>query len=318
MDYSEQDAWRVQQKFLPERSQLTPETEPAEEWWEFDGHQIHLDTYRNPQARAKVILLHGVGTNGRQMTLILGRPLSERGFETIAIDMPTFGMTRVAKNSLVRYDDWVKIGAELVKREAAKDDRPIFLYGLSAGGMEAYHIAALNVPLSGIIGMTFLDQSSLRVRAETAFDPISGSIGAPIIHLLAESPLRSVRVPMRYVSKMRALVNNKAALDAWYTDKTSAGNSATYAFIDSYIRYRPAISPADFDTCPILLTQPADDKWSPLRLSQPFLAKITKASVTVKMLENAGHYPLERPGLDQLAEAAVKFITQHTQTKKPS
>lgn len=318
MNYSDQQAWRTQQKFLPTNYRLTPDTEPVEVWWNHDGHRIHLDTYRNPSAKAKVILLHGVGTNGRQMTLIAGRPLAERGFETIAIDMPTFGMSEVATDKLVRYDDWVKIGAALVDAERAKDDRPIFLYGLSAGGMEAYHIAALNPHVAGIIGMTFLDQSSLRVRAETAFDPLSGAIGAPFIRLLASSPLRTVRVPMRYVSKMRALVNNDDALRAWYADKTSAGNSASYAFIDSYIRYQPSVAPADFATCPILLTQPADDQWSPLHLSQPFLAKISHVPVTITLLENAGHYPLEQPGLDQLAEAIAKFITQHTQTKKPS
>ena len=45
----------------------------------------------------KVILLHGVGTNGRQMSMILGGPLSKDGFETIAIDMPTYGVTKVKK-----------------------------------------------------------------------------------------------------------------------------------------------------------------------------------------------------------------------------
>lgn len=313
MNYSEQHAWRAQQEFLPDNYRLTAATEPTEEWWEHGRHRIHLDTYRNPSAKAKVILLHGVGTNGRQMTTILGHPLAERGFETIAIDMPTYGMSEVAPGKLVRYDDWVKIGAALVDVEQARDSRPIFLYGLSAGGMETYHIAALRPQVAGIIGMTFLDQSSLRVRAETAFDPISGAIGAPLIHLLASSPLRSVRVPMRFVSKMRALVNKKPALRAWYADKTSAGNSATYAFLDSYIRYRPAVAPADFDACPLLLTQPADDRWSPLHLSEPFLRQITKVPVLITLLERAGHYPLEQPGLDQLVTAAVEFIEQNSQ-----
>lgn len=29
----------------------------------------------------------------------------------------------------------------------------------------------------------------------------------------------------------------------------------------------------------------------------------------VAMLENAGHYPLEQPGIDQLHEAMVSFVT---------
>ncbi|WP_278259375.1 hypothetical protein [Nocardioides convexus] len=73
---------------------------------------MHLDTYRNPDAPVKVILLHGVGTNGRQMSLVLGRPLAERGYETIAIDMPTYGVTEVADGALVTYDDWVRLGSD--------------------------------------------------------------------------------------------------------------------------------------------------------------------------------------------------------------
>ena len=310
MTYADQPAWRAIQEHLPEPYRLTPETEPAEEWWDHDGHRIHLDTYRRPDAPAKVILFHGVGTNGRQMTTILGRPLAERGFETIAIDMPTYGVTEVAPRALVTYDDWVRIGSALVDVELARDDRPIVLYGLSAGGMETFHIAALNDRVAGIVGMTFLDQRSLRVRIATAFDPITGLLGAPVMKVLARTPLRRLRLPMRWVSRMRALVNDGAAKRTTYADPTSAGNRASVAFLDSYLDYRPATEPEDFDVCPVLLTQPAADRWTPRSLSEPFLARITRVPVSTTMLENAGHYPLEQPGLDQLVEAVATFAAQ--------
>ncbi|GAB3866540.1 alpha/beta fold hydrolase [Nocardioides maradonensis] len=305
MSYASQSAWRTIQEQLPPAYRLTPATEPVEEWWEHDGHRIHLDTYRNPAAPVKVLLFHGVGTNGRQMTTILGRPLAERGFETVAIDMPTYGITEVAPGALVRYDDWVRLGSALVEKE--RDGRPIVLYGLSAGGMETFHVAALNGDVAGIVGMTFLDQSSARVRRETAFDPVTGTVGATLMGLLARTPLRRVRVPMRWVSKMRALVNNRAAKRACYADRTSAGNSVSVAFLDSYLNYDPPVSPEAFDVCPVLLTQPAADRWTPLHLSEPFLSRITKVPVTTVLLENAGHYPLEQPGLDQMVEAVAAF-----------
>ncbi len=107
---------------------------PAEEWWQWQGNKIHLDTYRNPEAKVKVILFHGVGTNSRQMSMILGGPLAKRGYETIAIDMPGCGVTEVGKGKLIRYDDWVQAGSDLIDAELAHDDRPIVLYGLSVGG----------------------------------------------------------------------------------------------------------------------------------------------------------------------------------------
>ncbi len=96
MSYATQSAWREIQGFLPPAYQLHPGEEPAEEWWPWRGHEVHLDCYRDADAPAKVILFHGVGTNGRQLSTILGAPLHRRGFETIAIDMPEYGVTRVA------------------------------------------------------------------------------------------------------------------------------------------------------------------------------------------------------------------------------
>jgi alpha-beta hydrolase superfamily lysophospholipase len=307
MTYADQPAWRAIQEFLPPEYRLTAETEPAEEWWEHDGHRIHLDTYRHPEAPAKVILFHGVGTNGRQMTTILGRPLAARGYETIAIDMPTYGVSEVAPGALVTYDDWVRIGADLVALERAKDDRPVFLYGLSAGGMETFHVASRSRDVAGIVGMAFLDSRSARVRMTTAFDPVTGLVGGALMKLLARTPVRRLRIPMRWVSKMRTLVNDRAAKRATYRDKTSAGNAVTVAFLDSYLNHSPAVEAADFDVCPVLLTQPAADRWTPLALSEPFLAQITKVPVSTVMLENAGHYPLEQPGLDQMVDAVDTF-----------
>jgi len=76
--YAEQSHWHEIQQFLPQAFQLRPTDEPTEEWWRWQRHQIHLDCYRNPDAPLKVILFHGVGTNGRQMSTILGAPLARR------------------------------------------------------------------------------------------------------------------------------------------------------------------------------------------------------------------------------------------------
>lgn len=77
MSYKNQQSWKEIQSFLPQNYQLTESVLPMEEYWQWKGHKIHLDTYRNKEAKVKVILFHGVGTNGRQMTTIIGHPLSK-------------------------------------------------------------------------------------------------------------------------------------------------------------------------------------------------------------------------------------------------
>ena len=173
--YRDQQAWRQLQNYLPERLRLNDSSAPVEEFWTWRGNAVHLDRYPNPQAKAKVVLHHGVGTNGRQMSLIVGAPLARRGFETVALDNLGYGLTSVADGFVPSYDDWVDLVVEYLAFERSKDDRPIVLYGLSAGGMLTYHVAA-RAPkntLRGIVGMTFLDERIQQVRDETAHDIVT-------------------------------------------------------------------------------------------------------------------------------------------------
>jgi pimeloyl-ACP methyl ester carboxylesterase len=311
--YRDQQAWRDLQQFLPERLRLTDETAPQEEFWDWRGHQIHLDRYPNPAAKAKVVLHHGVGTNGRQMSLILGAPLANRGFETVALDNLGYGLTKVKAGTTPSYEDWVDLVVDFLAYEQSRDERPIVLYGLSAGGMLTYHVAAKapNGSTPGIVGMTFLDQRIQQVRDETGHDQLTSRIGIPLITQLAKTPAARAKFPMSLASKMSALANNPDAMKVLLRDRTSAANWVSVRFLASYGSYIPAVEPENFEACPILLTQPAEDRWSPLHLSQLVLTRITKVPVQTVMLDNAGHYPLEEPGLQQMQDAIADFIAKN-------
>jgi pimeloyl-ACP methyl ester carboxylesterase len=122
---------------------------------------------------------------------------------------------------------------------------------------------------------------------------------------------------MSLASKMSALANNLEAMKVLLTDRTSAANWVSVRFLASYGSYSPAVEPENFDACPILLTQPAEDRWSPLHLSELVLPRITKVPVQTVMLENAGHYPLEEPGLQQMQNAIADFVT-HNAPESPA
>ena len=312
--YRDQRAWRDLQSFLPERMRLTDETAPTEEFWEWRGHCVHLDRYANHDAPAKIVQHHGVGTNGRQMSLIVGAPLAQRGFETVALDNLGYGLTQLKPGTVPSYEDWVDLVADFLAYEQSRDDRPIVLYGLSAGGMLTYHVAAKAAKgtLRGIVGMTFLDQRNQKVRDDTAHDKITSRVGAPLMGALARTPAARIPFPMTLASKMSALVNDRAALKIMTADRTSAGNWVPIRFLASYLNYVPAVEPESFDACPVLLTQPAEDRWSPLELSQPVLSRITRVPVDTVMLTSAGHYPIEEPGLQQMQDAIAEFVTKNT------
>ncbi|KAE8371140.1 Alpha/Beta hydrolase protein [Aspergillus bertholletiae] len=308
--YKTQTAWKDFQRYLPQRLTLTEEHSPQEEWWENRGHKIHLDRWRNPTAKVRVILHHGVGSNGRQMSLFVGVPLHAAGFELVAIDMPGYGCTKTARGTTWSYDDWVHIANDFINSELEQDPRPIVLLGCSAGGMLAYHVAALNKKVKGIIGMTFLDQRIQQVRDETARNFVMSRIGIPLAQMCDIPLLKSLSIPMWQASKMSALVNNPDALKVCLADRSSAGAWASMHFLSTYASFKPTLEPEDFDICPILLTQPAEDRWTPLHLSELVLSRVKKVPVRTVKLENAGHLPLEDPGLQQMADAVIKFLQE--------
>lgn len=307
--YRDQRAWRDLQRHLPAGFRLSDEHAPEEEFFSWRGHSVHVERFPVPGATAKVVLHHGVGTNGRQLTLLLGRGLAAEGIQTVAVDNLGYGLTRVAPGTVPTYADWVDLVADFVTAERRADPRPTVLFGLSAGGMLAYHVAAA-LPagsLDGIVGMCFLDQRDRVVRDRTASHPLVSRIGGPLGRLFAPGPFGRLRLPMRLVSKMTALVNDPAALRVLLRDRTSAGTSVPVRFLDSYLNHEPALEPEEFDRCPVLLTQPARDRWTPLELSEPFLRRLTRVPAETVMLDGAGHYPLEQPGLDQLVAAVTAF-----------
>lgn len=311
ISYQNQNSWKEIQSFLPLRYQLTDAVMPREECWGWQGNQIHLDTYRNPGAKAKVILFHGVGTNGRQMTTIIGKPLAEDGFEVIALDMPIYGETAVSRIRTITFSDWVACGSDYVNYELSRDSRPVFLYGLSAGGMETYFVAAKNRKVKGIIGMTFLDQREKAVRMTTTKNWFWGTFGTGLAALSCRMGFSKFKMKMSVCSKMNALCNDEKALKAMLKDKTSAANKVNMKFLWEYMTYIPAVEPEAFDVCPILLTQPENDRWTPEFLSDIVLDKIKKVPVKKVKLRNSSHYPIEAEALADLHRYILEFILEN-------
>lgn len=119
-------------------------------------------------------------------------------------------------------------------------------------------------------------------------------IAITMLALSLKLGLGKIPLKMRVAYKIWALCNNDNVMKAFMKDKTSASNSCTVKFLNTYINHRPLINPEDFDTCPILLTQSKNDRWTPLRLSKPFLNRINNVDTKIVMLENGGHYSVKK------------------------
>jgi len=80
--YTEQSAWREISKYLPEKNRINSDVFPKEYFIDWRGNKIHIDHYENKSASAKVLLIHGVGGNGRLLQFA-GVPLFKKGYEII-------------------------------------------------------------------------------------------------------------------------------------------------------------------------------------------------------------------------------------------
>ena len=306
--YETSTIWKQINEFLPDDIGITDEVMPTESSFAWRNSTIHVERFENPKSKVRILMHHGVGTNGRLLSMITGAPLARMGYEVTAIDMPLYGMTE-NNESLITYEDWLDVSLKFIDAEYQRDDRPIILYGLSAGGMLTYHVAALEPRIKGIVGMCFLDLLNPDVAKIISKFPMPGfseAVGGFFVQLLAKTPLNKMYIPIRHMVKMTALTNLPKAQEILINDKGSGGSSVPLAFFASIMSYQAAIPPEQFTNCPVLLTQPDEDNWTPLSASAEFFDRLACEKHLV-MLKDCGHYPLEAEGLRMMHQAIDKF-----------
>ncbi|SEJ62956.1 Lysophospholipase, alpha-beta hydrolase superfamily [Cyclobacterium xiamenense] len=301
--YSNLTTWKQIESHLPEGFRTSPSTMPEESFTDWNGWKIHLDSYKNEDAPAKVILLHGVGGNGRLLSFI-AVPLFNAGYEVIAPDLPGYGNSIVQKRKVV-YEDWVNLVSFLIDQEKAKDQRPVFVFGLSAGGMLAYHAAAKNPQVAGVIATNLLDQRDKRVRDASTGSKLKSRVLVPMLKFTSLFA-GGAMLPMKKVANMKAIVNDEEVLKLLLNDEKSSGTKVPLRFLTSLIKAKPAVEPEDFQI-PVLLVHPGDDLWTPTWTSEVFFNRLS-GKKELKILENAGHFPIEQPGISQLPEYAIRFL----------
>ncbi|WP_349877672.1 alpha/beta hydrolase [Micromonospora sp. HUAS YX12] len=301
--YQDVTHWLDYQRFYPVHLRCGAGNAPAEEWWRWRDTDVHLDRWAAPDAPAKLILLHGAGGYGRMLAPYARLLTHASPLEVIAPDLIGYGMTRTGKRP-VAYHEWIDCVADLVATERARDVRPVFLLGASMGGMLAYSVAARG-DVAGLVVTCLLDPRDLAVRMRMTRIPTMGRIAVPMLHRMRW--LDPLRVPMRWVANMGAMSNDPALNMLVRADPSGGGNHVTLHFLRTFLSSAPPVEPEQFTACPVLMTHPAADRWTPHELSMPFYDRIA-ANKQLVLLDRAGHLPIEEPGLTQLGQAVDAFI----------
>lgn len=266
---------------------------------------VHLDRHRPvvPPKDVLVVLVHGGGGHGRLLAPI-GLMLARAGYESVAPDLPGFGLTVVPSSVPLTWSLWVDVVREVVRQERVRTGRRVVLCGLSIGGTLAWHAAAGNGDVDGVMVTTLLDLRDAAVRAQVATSPalsrISDGLGKG-------GALDGWWVPLSWVAPLDLMTTDEAVL-AQYRKDPFVARAMPFGFWRSMGRTPPAVEPEVMMT-PLLLAHPGADAWTPTALSLPTFERFAGKKTLVR-LSNGSHLPLEVPARDELAAAMVAFLDE--------
>ncbi|WP_163999714.1 alpha/beta hydrolase [Pyxidicoccus caerfyrddinensis] len=304
--------WRHIQALLPPALRLgeAQAPMPEEAWLDVGAFRVHLDCWRRPDAPATVVLVHGGGGNGRLLSPF-GAMLAGLGYEVVAPDLPGYGLTRVEHKRALVYEDWRDTLSAVVETEAGRSRRPLVMFGASMGGMLAYDVTARTRIPSGLVGTCFLAPRDPVVRRGMVRWPWMAGLSGPMLTALPflTDPLP---VPMRLAGNMLAIANSAELSRAIARDPLSGGTWMPGRFLRTFLESEPLVPPESFDVCPVLMAHPAADRWTQVSVSAPFFDRLRVPKRRV-MLENAGHFPVEEPGVSQLRQAMHDFLLERSE-----
>lgn len=302
--YENDTIWRQIQEYLPVKNRIDDSNVPKEEWMETGNKQIHIDHYICNDAKGIVVIYHGVGGNGRLLSFI-AVPLHKAGYDVICPDLPLYGHT--VCSGKITYSDWIECGTSIAEKYR-QDDKPLYLFGLSAGGMLAYQISCRMEKINGLMLTCLLDQRISRVTKETASSSMMAVLGKPLLKI-SHRLIGGIKLPMKMVCNMKAIVNNEALAELLMNDPISSGTKVTLEFLHGMLNPSIEIEANDYKKCPVLLVHPEKDYWTDISLSRLFFDKI-QAPKELKLLQGAGHFPIEEKGLKQLEEYCIAFMNE--------
>lgn len=291
-------------RFLPESLKWKDGETPREEYLSWKGFNVHLDRYPNPNSDCKTIVIHGGGGNGRVLGP-MAKIVFDSGCEVVAPDLPGFGLTETPKDFKMDYSEWVLLLNDLVDAERKPGQR-LYLFGLSIGGMLAYQTAAQNGNVDGLIVTTLADLRKTEVQDAVSIHPILRILGIPLTSWFSYVT-DDLFVPIRFLSKMNLITNDPDFSRVFETDPYAGGGRVKFRWLRTASEFSPKTEPQLFRVCPVLLLHPANDPWTPFEISRPFFDAIAGPKKAV-LLDGAGHFPYEEPGLGILKKEIRKLL----------
>lgn len=280
---------------------------PESTYWTWRDTTVHVARAVRAESKVRVMALHGAGGYSGLLWPYAAMAARE-GVEVMCPDLPLYGDTTVPDRSAVRYGDWLDLLCDLVVAEKSIDDRPLILFGASMGGMLAYEVAHRTRLVDRVIATCLLDPADpVARRAAARFD----ILGGPAPWLLRGFTVVGgrVRIPVSWMADMANMSSNSELSNLCAKDPKGGGARVPIGFLADFFAYAHT-RPEKYYGPPVLLTHPAEDRWTPPQVSIRFLQRI-RATTEIVMLDGCGHLPVEEPGLTRLADTLRSVLRNY-------
>ena len=292
---SRPDASAPYAAFLPAKYRSRLGEPPEHSHWQWRKHQIHLLRRPSKHAGVRLIVIHGAGVHASALWPFAA-VLPRDTFDIAALDLPLYGQTQTHSPATVRYQDWLDLLCDFV--EAEDDGRPLILLGASIGGMIAYEVAERSGLVTEVAATCLLDPRDKQVRAVlTRFGRLGLLAGA--LASTVRGPLARQPISMSAVAAMSKMSPDPRLGALCASDRQGGGGKVPLGFLASFITHRH--TPPERATTPLTLLHPGADAWTPVEVSMPWFTRIA-APTRLVLLPEAGHFPIEEPGLESMLE----------------
>jgi len=179
--------------------------------------------------------------------------------------------------------------------------------------MLAYDACATTGAVDGLIATCFLDPTRKAVRRALVRKPWMAGLIEPALNRLPRA-LNGAMIPMTQAGNMGAVSNDPALASAIIADRRAGGARMPLGFLRSWLESPPIAPPESFDTCPVLMVHPEADHWTDVAVSDGFFELLSVVKRRV-ILQGAGHFPVEHPGVEQMDLAIANFIAAIIETR---
>ena len=299
--YMKDAAWLRFQTYLPKEGRFTGKTLPKEEEFSYGRFKVHTDRYIPLSFKGSIVMIHGLGLNGRYLSFLATRFLKE-GYEVICPDLPFFGYTEY--EGTVNYDDVTELIAYLADQQ--KD--PVFLLGTGFGGTIAYDAATLSKKVRGILATSFPDPGDFATQVHFC--------GSEEAYRDAYDNMRrwqwllpGKKCPLEDFTDGLRMTNNPDASKIPANDPKAGKAVLQMRFVYSVMQHVFRIPPAEYKGSPVFLGMPEKDEWFDPREQRGFFDRISTEKKEC-VLPGGGHLPIEPAATEAFVKEACAFIEE--------